>query len=328
MSQPSKGSPLWRPTADWSRLRLRARILRQIRGFFEARGVLEVETPLLAGATVTDPHLASLETRLGGPGGRRLFLQTSPEFAMKRLLAAGSGSIFQICKAFRNGEVGRFHNPEFTMLEWYRPGFELEQLMEEVDDLLQLVLGGPAARRRTLAQVAEEYGGFDPHGASAQCLRQRAVDLELSGLPDLPEDDRAGWRDLLVSHVVEPRLGQGSPDLIFDYPVDQAALAEVSSDSGAPVARRFEAYVDGVELANGYQELRDAAELRRRFESDLAERQERGLPSVPVDENLLAAMESGLPFCSGVSIGIDRLVLLAAGAEALEDVIAIPVDRV
>ncbi len=327
MSQPSKGSPTWRPTADWSRLRLRARVLRQMRSFFEARGVLEVETPLLAGATVTDPHLASLETRLGGLGGRKLFLQTSPEFAMKRLLAAGSGPIFQICKAFRDGEVGRLHNPEFTMLEWYRPGFELEELMEEVDELLQLVLGGPAARRRTLAQVAEEYGGFDPHTASAEVLRQRASDLELSGLPDLPEDDRTGWRDLLVSHVVEPQLGQGRPDLIVDYPVDQAALAEVSSGGGSPVARRFEAYIDGIELANGYQELRDDQELRRRFEKDLEERQKRGLPTVPVDENLLAAMEAGLPQCSGVSIGIDRLVLLAAGAEALEEVIAFPVDR-
>jgi lysyl-tRNA synthetase class 2 len=306
---------------------LRARLLGQIRAFFDARGVLEVETPLLGAAAATDPHLASLTVRPGGGEGRQLYLQTSPEFAMKRLLAGGSGPIYQICKAFRDGEQGRFHNPEFTMLEWYRPGFGLTELMGEVDELLRLLLGTPPARRRSYRRAVEEHGGFDPHTATARQLCRRAEELGLTGVAGLDGDDRTGWRDLLVSQAVEPHLGRGAPEIIFDYPADQAALAQVEEQSGTTVARRFEAYVEGVELANGYQELRDGAEQRRRFRADLEERRRRELPEVAVDERLLAALEAGLPSCSGVSIGIDRLVMLAVKAESLEEVLAFPSER-
>ncbi len=328
MSAPDETSLEWRPTASWRNLRLRAEVLAQIRTFFQQRDVLEVETPLLAAATVTDPHLASLSSRLGGEDGRQLFLQTSPEYAMKRLLASGGGAIYQICKAFRDGESGRLHNPEFTMLEWYRPGFSLEELMAEVDELLRLVLGTEPARRCSLRQAVMTHAGFDPHVASAQDLLGRAESLGLREVAGLEDQDRAGWRDLLISHAVEPQLGRGRPTFIYDYPVDQAALAQVQDDAtGTPVAKRFEAYVEGVELANGYLELLDAEEQRRRFEGDLLERRRRDFESVPLDTRLLEALAAGLPACCGVSIGIDRLVLLATGAEALSEVIAFPVGR-
>ncbi|MCB1055688.1 MAG: EF-P lysine aminoacylase GenX [Acidobacteria bacterium] len=302
---------------------LRARVLAEIRAFFAERGVLEVETPLLGAATVTDLHLASLETRVDG---RRRFLQTSPEFAMKRLLAAGSGPIYQICKAFRDGESGRRHNPEFTLLEWYRPGYDHHRLMSEVGELLSRVLGVPAPETLSYREALERHAGIDPFGADARDLAGRARELGLAGLPDLG-DDRDAWLDLLMSYTVEPRLGRGRPTLIYDYPPTQAALARLRGTGDEAVAERFEAYVEGVELANGYHELRDPAEQRRRFAADLARRRDRGLPQVPVDERLLAALAHGLPECAGVALGVDRLILLAAGASCLDEVLAFPHQR-
>jgi lysyl-tRNA synthetase class 2 len=323
----------WRPTATMQNLELRADVLARIRAFFADRGVLEVETPLLASAPVTDLHLAAMSTTFRGPAsdeGRRLWLQTSPEFAMKRLLAAGSGPIYQLCKAFRDGETGSRHNPEFTILEWYRPGWDHHRLASEVVDLVSAVLCGgadeglSAAETMTYAEAFQRHVGLDPYTASISELRDCALSL-IDGTPDLA-DDRDGWLDLLLSHVVEPELGQEAPSVIHDYPASQAALARVRPDD-PPVAERFELWVRGVELANGYHELTDPAEQRRRFEADLAARRRHRLPEVPIDERLLAALEHGMPTCSGVALGVDRLVMLAAGARRIDEIIAFPVDR-
>lgn len=315
----------WRPTAPPEALALRAQLLAETRSFFARRGVLEVETPLLGHATVTDRHIESF--RVDVPSGEApRFLQTSPEYAMKRLLAAGAGSIYQISKAFRRGEAGRRHNPEFTMLEWYRPGFDHLSLMDEVDALLRHLLGTPAAERKTYRQVFEERLGLDPHRAPVEDL-VRAAEQHGVGPRGLSIEEREPWLDLLMSLVLEPELGRGRPLLIYDYPASQAALARLRRDGEVRVAERFEAYVEGVELANGYHELLDSAEQRRRFDADLESRGSRSLPEPPVDERLLAALDHGLPACAGVSIGFDRLVMLAAGASALEEVLAFPADR-
>lgn len=310
----------WRPTASREALERRAALLGRIRAFFAARGVVEVETPLLGSATVTDPHLTSF--RVAG-GESPLYLQTSPELAMKRLLAAGSGPVYQLAKAFRQGEAGRLHNPEFTILEWYRPGWDHHALLDEVDALLAEVLGTPAAERVTYAELFARHLGVDAHRDGAERLRAAAAG---HGLGEVGGLDRDGWLQLLLSHVVEPRLGRGRPSFVLDFPVSQAALARVR-DGDPPVAERFEVYVEGVELANGFHELADPAEQRRRFERDLAERRARGLAEVPIDERLLAALESGLPDCAGVALGVDRLAMLEAGAGSLAEVMAFPLDR-
>jgi lysyl-tRNA synthetase class 2 len=325
----------WRPTASMENLRARADVLARIRGFFADRAVLEVETPLLASAPVTDLHLAALSTEYRGPssdGGRRLWLQTSPEFAMKRMLAAGSGPIYQLCKAFRDGEAGSRHNPEFTILEWYRPDWDHQRLIDEVVDLLLVVLGnggrgesGRAGEKMTYAEAFRRHVGLDPHIASVAELRDRASSL-IERPPDLA-DDRDGWLDLLLSHVIEPTLGWEGPAVIHEYPASQAALARVRPGP-PPVAERFEVWVRGVELANGYHELTDAAEQRRRFAIDLETRRAAGLPDVPIDERLLAALAHGMPACAGVALGVDRLVMLATGADSIDEVIPFPVDRV
>ncbi len=316
----------WRPAASRGRLRRRAALTAEIRAFFAARGVLEVETPLLAAATVTDLHLHSLATTVEAGGGqRRLFLQTSPEFAMKRLLAAGSGAIYQICKAFRDGEAGRLHNPEFTMLEWYRPGFDHHALMDEVDELLAETLAVPAAERCTYAQVFARHLELDPHASSAGRLRRRAAELGLDAA-GLDPEDRDSWLQLLLACAVEPRLGRGRPTFVHDFPASQAALARVRPGE-PPLAERFEVYVEGVELANGFHELACAGEQRQRFAADLERRRAAGLPQVPVDERLLAALAAGLPDCAGVALGVDRLAMLAAGAESLAEVVSFPVER-
>ncbi len=290
---------------------------------------MEVETPSLSAATVTDPHLHSMSclyTGLSAPEGRRLYLQTSPEFAMKRLLAAGSGPIFQICKAFRDNEEGRHHNPEFTLLEWYRPGFDHHALMNEVDELLGELLGTASADRWCYAEVFERYVGVNPHSASPEQLARRALELGLKDVAGLATGSRDDWLHLLMSHRVAPHLGRDRPSFLYDYPASQVALARLRAGNPS-VAERFEVYVNGVELANGFNELTDAEELRRRFESDLDERRVAGSSSVTPDERLLDALASGLPACAGVALGVDRLVMLAAGAETLAEVIAFPVER-
>ncbi len=316
----------WQPTASLANIRLRAKILGQIRQFFADRSVLEVETPVLCNATVTDLHLHSLSTEaeIPGLGGRtRLHLQTSPEFAMKRLLAAGAGPIYQLCKAFRDQEAGRLHNPEFTMLEWYRPGWDHHRLMDEVGDLLALVLGTAPATRRSYGELFLTELGIDAHRDDADTLRRQALD---HGLEDVAGLDREGWLSLLMTHSLEASLGSKAPTFLFDYPADQAALARIRHDD-PPVAERFEVYVRGVELANGYHELTDGDEQWRRFEQDLQNRRGRGLPEPLVDHRLVAALEHGMPACAGVALGVDRLIMLAAGESRLADVIAFPIER-
>ena len=321
---------LWRPTAPLEALRLRAELLARIRAFFAARGVLEVETPLLSAATVTDLHLASLSTRGSGSGplgGRALYLQTSPEYAMKRLLAAGSGPIYQLGKAFRDGEAGSRHNPEFTLLEWYRPGFDHHALMDEVDAFLAALLGLPAAERLSYRDLFRRHFGVDPLTAAVADLDGAVAEAGLVP-PTFAADDRDGRLDLLLSHVVEPRLPRERPTFVYDYPASQAALARLrDGPDGVGVAERFEVFAGGLELANGFHELADAGEQRRRFEVDLACRCAAGLPEVPIDERLLAALEAGLFDCAGVVFGFDRLVMLAAGASAINEVLAFPIDR-
>jgi len=317
---------VWRSTASMEMLRLRAGTLAKIRAFFAERDVLEVETPLLASAPVTDLHLHALSCRYRGPGaneGRTLYLQTSPEFAMKRLLAAGSGPIYQICRAFRDGEAGRKHNPEFTILEWYRPGWDHHRLMDEMDELLAAILGAHSGERLSYAAAFERYAGVDVFAEADDGLRLRVEEFGVENVDQLSRNDLL---DLVLTHVIEPKLGHCQPTFIYDYPASQASLARVR-DGDPPLAERFEVFVEGVELANGYHELDDPAEQRRRFETDIETRQNLGLPEVPIDERLLAALEHGLPDCAGVALGFDRLLMLATGTRNIADVIAFPVDR-
>lgn len=324
----------WRPAAALEVLKRRARLLERIRAFFSGRGVLEVETPILSTAAITDPMLASFATRYTGPlfpHGQTLYLHTSPEFPMKRLLAAGSGSIYQICKVFRDGESGRRHNPEFTLLEWYRVGFDHHQLMTEVGELvLQLLapaLGMNPPEKLTYREAFLRHANIDPHTATvldyATVANEHGIRIP-TGLQQ--HNDVAVWRDLLLTHVVEPKLGHGQLTFIYDYPASQASLARIQPGE-PPVAARFELYLNGIELANGFHELADADEQRTRFEQQLHARAASSLPAVPLDERLLAALAHGLPDCAGVALGFDRLVMLASGTRTINDVITFPLDR-
>lgn len=314
----------WKPTASLDALRARAALLTTIREFFAQREVLEVSTPLLSRYATVDRHIDSFKT----VDGR--WLQTSPEFAMKRLLAAGSGPIWQIAPVFRVDEQGRHHNSEFTMLEWYRPGFDHQRLMDEVEALLRSC-GAPEAgwARLSYRQAFERHAGFDPHVLPAEDLRSR---LQSNGVPE-PQDlsdaemiDRDFWLDLWMSHVVGPQLGGDAPTFLYDFPASQAALARVR-DGNPPVAERFELFWQGLELANGFHELTDAGEQQRRFEADQDWRRQRGRVVPPYDRELIGALQTGLPPCAGVALGIDRLLMSLLGVERLDDVIAFPADR-
>ncbi|HDU8494683.1 elongation factor P--(R)-beta-lysine ligase [Morganella morganii] len=318
----------WQPTAPIANLLKRAKIVNEIRHFFADRGVLEVETPTMSQATVTDVHLRAFETQFTGPGaaqGITLYLMTSPEYHMKRLLAAGSGPIYQIGRSYRNEEAGRYHNPEFTMLEWYRPHYDMYRLINEVDDLLQQTLECESAESLSYQQAFLRYLDIDPLTAEKDKLREVAAKLDVSNIADT-EEDRDTILQLLFMVGVEPHIGLEKPTFIYHFPASQASLAEISSEDHR-VAERFEVYYKGVELANGFRELTDAAEQRQRFERDNRKRASMGLPEQPIDENLLAALEHGFPECAGVALGIDRLIMLALGADRISDVIAFPVDR-
>jgi elongation factor P--(R)-beta-lysine ligase len=309
----------WQPAADMEAIRQRAELLAKLRRFFAERTILEVETPLLCSHPVTDPSVEPFMLLQGAVLTAPRYLQTSPEYAMKRLLAACGEPIFQIAKAFRDGEVGARHNPEFSLLEWYRPGFDHHQLMDEVAELVQHCLGARPLEQFSYRQLFLERLAIDPFTASAadlETIARRHLDPgDLTGNRDL-------WLDLLMSHVLEPALGVGTCCFIYDYPVSQAALARVVVAGDVSVGQRFELYIEGVELANGYCELTDAVEQRERFVRDNAVRRERGLSEHPVDEYLLAALDQGLPNCSGVALGIDRLLMLVTGASDIKDVLA------
>jgi len=301
-------------------LKKRAELLNAVRHFFTCRDVLEVNTPVLAPAGSTDPWLDSFTTQLegGSAPSQHLYLQTSPEFYMKRLLTEGSGPIYQLAPCFRNGELSHRHNPEFLMLEWYRPDWNLAELEAECCALLDELLGVASYQRMTYREAFIEFVGLNPFTAFLAELRQTCV--AVSGI-DAEQLDRDGCLDLLVSHVLEPALKALGRVILYEFPASQAALAQIHQDAyGNKVASRFELYVNGLELANAYQELTSASEQAARFEADNAQRRALGKPEATVDAKLVAALEKGLPDCSGIAVGFDRVVMLACGAACLDEI--------
>ena len=318
----------WKPTADLRALQLRASLLQVAREYFRAAAVMEVETPILGHATVTDVHLASLHTRIAGHG--EFYLQTSPEYAMKRLLATGTGDIYQVARVFRDAERGTLHNPEFTLIEWYRRGFSAMDLMQDAAKLLERMLAPHRTLRApewlTYYEAVRVHAGIEarsaPVGELRTCLASRGIPLPRG----MAADDRDAYLDLIISTIVAPKLGTGGLTFLHDYPASQAALARLKPDDPS-VAERFEIFLEGIELANGFHELADATEQRARFNTDLKLRRARAMHASPVDERLLQALSFGLPDCSGVALGFDRVVMLAAGASRIEDVLAFPIER-
>jgi lysyl-tRNA synthetase class 2 len=322
-------APDWGPAATIDLLRDRAAMLARIRAYFVAQQVLEVQTPVLSAAAVSDPQIESIAAVPAR--GERLFLQTSPEYPMKRLLAAGFGDCYQVCPVFRDGESGRLHNPEFTMIEWYRLDFGAAEMEHDVDRLLRVACADvrdfPPARFVTYRGAIKDACGIDSRDASEADIR--AV-LAARGIEPANANawDRDDWLDLLMGTVVGPSLGQDAPVFVHDYPPSQAALARLRNEpDGSQVAERFELYVDGLELANGFRELGDPVEQRRRFAQDLETRRKRGLAGNPLDERLLAALAHGLPDCAGVALGFDRLVMAAHRLSSLGAAMAFPAGR-
>ena len=316
----------WQPTASVKNLLTRAKLLAEIRRFFTDRGLLEVETPVLSEFGVTDVHLATFSTEFISPFGEQsktLWLSTSPEYHMKRLLAAGSGPIFQIGKVFRNEEAGNRHNPEFTMLEWYRPHFDMYRLINEVDDLLQQILECPPAESMSYQFAFQQYVGLDPLSADLSELVEKAEKHQLMGAEN---ESRDTLLQFLFSTVVEPQIGQEAPVVVYHFPASQAALAQISSED-LRVAERFEFYYKGLELANGFHELSDAREQLRRFQQDNLQREKMGLPVRAIDTRLLAALQAGIPNCSGVALGVDRLLMIAMSTESIREVISFAIDN-
>jgi len=319
----SKGS--WRSKASKETLRQRALMLKNIRAFFDARNVMEVETPLLSRYSTTDLHLDSLCTRFRQ---QEYYLNTSPEYAMKRLLAQWRQPIYQICKAFRDDELGANHNPEFTMLEWYQPGYDMWQLMEEVAELVESLFEhsgiAPEFNYLSYRQAFERIAGFDPHVAtSGECL-QFAVENQVEVPQGLTaNDDINEWLDWLLTQSVLPAFKRDSFTFLYDYPAAQCALAKIEASPGqTAVAKRFELFFGEVELANGFFELTDAGEQSSRFQQENLRRIEAGKKAGPIDENLIAALEYGLPGCSGVALGLDRLLMVSTGITSIERVLS------
>jgi lysyl-tRNA synthetase class 2 len=324
-------------------------MLEKIRAFFSARDVLEVETPLLCSFSVTDVHLESFKTVIpsvaeGSPAARNepvlgdpsttlgmtrfRFLQTSPEYAMKRLLAENSGPIFQICKSFRCDEAGNKHNPEFSMLEWYRPGFNHHQLMDEMDALLMDFLETNPALRMSYQKIFQEYLSFDPFLEDVFSLRKMIRDKNFLSPTLIPELSRNDALDLLFTHFIEPFLGQDkSPVFVYDFPPEQAALAKIRNDN-PPVGERFEVYFKGMELANGFHELNNPEEQLQRFLRDQKIRKELNKFVPEIDFRLIEALKKGLPDCSGVALGLDRLLMLKIGSNNIKDVLCFPWEEI
>ncbi|MCD9030159.1 EF-P lysine aminoacylase GenX [Luteimonas sp. Y-2-2-4F] len=325
----------WRPSAAPEALRLRARLNAEIRAFFAERGVLEVETPVLSQAGNTEPNIASFSLDFSGhrdAGAARRWLRTSPEYPLKRLLAAGVGDCYELGRVFRDGEAGGRHNPEFTMLEWYRVGWDHRRLAEECVQLVQAALGlvGRRARPRITSyrSLYRDALGIDPMRAEPAALHEALGDVAVDGA-GLSRDD---WLDLLMTHRIQPGFPPDQLLVLHDYPASQCMLARVRADDGdaeapAPVAERFELFLGPLELANGYHELADAGEQRARFARERAERARRAAPVPPVDERLLDALAHGLPDCAGVALGVDRLLMAMLGAARIGDVVAFDFAR-
>ncbi|MCA1714992.1 MAG: EF-P lysine aminoacylase GenX [Gammaproteobacteria bacterium] len=324
----------WRPTAELGALRLRAGLNALIRTFFAERGVLEVETPVLSRAGNSDPNIASFSLQFSGRcggGPRTRWLRTSPEFALKRLLAAGIGDCYELGRAFRDGEAGARHNPEFTMLEWYRLGWDHQRLIDEAAMLVQaaLVLCGRGAQlqRCSFRELYRTRLGLDPFRAGIDELRKALGDVQIDS-QGLGRDD---WLDLLMTHRLQPAFPDDQLLAVYDYPASQCALARIRERGGnddggreddSPLAERFELYLGPLEIANGYHELGDATEQRTRFHRDVERRQARGHDAPPLDEHLLSALAHGLPDCAGVALGVDRLLMAMLGTDRIAEVLA------
>jgi lysyl-tRNA synthetase class 2 len=321
------------PTCSLDMLHQRAELLRRLRRFFDSHGFIEVETPTLSRDSVIDEHLDPLRVTLFGDAtqperGQQFYLQTSPEFGMKRLLVAGATAIYQIARAYRGGEVGPRHNPEFTMLEWYRVGDDYAAGRKLLSNLAAAALGCDDAEEITFQQAFQRYAQVDPF--TAEATRLVACLAAHGRTVDSVESDRAVLLDRVLTEIVEPELGRERPTILYDYPADQAALAQVrpADEHGNPaVAERFELYIAGVELANGYHELLDPAVLLDRNRVNNEKRAAAGKFTLPAESRLVAAMQQGLPACSGCALGVDRLLMVATGASTLQEVLAFPIDR-
>jgi len=321
----------WRPTCSIEMMRLRAQLLADIRQFFSSRTVLEVETPVLSHSSGTDPQLDFFKTDYcSSPLVQTLFLQTSPEFAMKRLIAAGSGSIYQIAKAFRNGESGRFHNPEFTLLEWYRVGFTLPQLMDEITELMAVLFSGQsalsAAQRFSYQDIFERHTGLNPLEFSYKSYCDYVQNSHMPEAMDICGYDHSLWLDFIFTHHVQPYLGENSVCMVYGYPACQSSLARIN-ERNSQISDRVEVFIKGIELGNGYYELTDAKEQGKRFDGEQAIRQQRNRPVSVKDMHLIEALEAGLPECSGMAIGLDRLLMLLTNSSTIEDVLNFPISR-
>jgi lysyl-tRNA synthetase class 2 len=323
----------WQPTSTRAMLAHRSALLTHARHFFLDRGLLEVDTPIVVNAPVTDVHIHSAKVQFSD-SPRDFFLHTSPEYAMKRLLAAGSGDIYQICHVVRGLERGRVHNPEFTLIEWYRLGYTLEQLMDEIESLVRTLLSEVAfalsSERLTYRDAFLREMQLDPLSASLDDLTRAAKAAGFSPEPQPGGRPGSGAQrdellELLMGTVIGPKLGQTSLTFVYDYPATQAALARVNPNDPR-TALRFELYCKGIELANGFQELASAEEQRARFQRDNEERTRTGLPTYPLDERLLAALTAGLPTCAGVALGFDRTLMLAAETDHIDKVLPFPTD--
>ncbi|NIL98296.1 MAG: EF-P lysine aminoacylase GenX [Planctomycetales bacterium] len=320
----------WKPTASWANLRLRGELLQRTRSFFDDRNFLEVETPFLSADTTVDRHLDPLAVTLPDDPrrpveGRQLWLQTSPEFAMKRLIAAGGQRLYQITRAFRAGERGAWHNPEFTIVEWYRRGDSMREGMRLLSDLVETLLGCGPAVPLSYQEAFRRHAEIDPLTAEAAQLAGLATASGLA-VPATLGDDRDEWLDFLLAELVLPRLDTNVPTILYDYPTSQAMLAAVRNED-PPVAERFELIHKGIELANGYHELQDADALRDRVQKANAARRADGKVELPSSSRLWSAMEAGLPDCTGVALGFDRIVMLAARSRSIEEVIPFPIER-
>ncbi len=315
----------WNPNTTIETLKCRAKLLNIARQFFQDNHFLEVDTPCLSQSTTPDPNIESFTSQYNQ---QQYYLHTSPEFPMKRLLASGSGAIYQICKVFRQGEAGCNHNPEFTLIEWYQPGIYYRDLMEQLDDFIRLLLKGNLQLNETVLltyqQAFEQYAGFNPLMVSSEQLH--AVILENNIQLHEQTLTHNAYLDLIMSYIVQPALPKNKPVFIYDYPVTQAALANVRRGD-VDIAERFELFINGLELANGYQELLDATEQQQRFENENRQRLVAGQQTIPVDDYLISALQQGMPMVSGVALGFERVLMLATGKDSIRDVIAFTMDK-
>jgi len=322
----------WQSTLSWENAKKRSQVLSQIRQFFSERNVVEVETPALSQGTVTDVHLDALTCEYNfladSPMSESdtLYLQTSPEFHMKRLLASGYGCIYQIAKAFRYEEAGRHHNPEFTMLEWYRIGFNQFDLMSEVSELLKIAIGCNEPLFTSYQNIFQQTLNIDPLEANFEMLRQFIIEHGKAAEWLFETGDKDLLLQFIFSEIIEPTIGNEVPQFIYNFPVEQASLAKVSTED-TRIAERFECYYQGIELANGFNELTDANEQLNRFNKDNQKRKNQELPVRPIDKNFIAALKQGLPQCAGVALGIDRLLMLALDVKKISEVQSFSIER-